>query len=162
MLPSDSAPSINGVVGSSLYISTAADYFICSSRGEKLNFTVRCVQKLQLLRASVAALLRYIFVAALSAATAGAQGSAKKMSHQARNPSRLQSGAPAFLSNHGLIHRTRRRLHRQVCGRLRTPSDALDAGKLRARDAAAAYCKLQRGRSITVIVISRTREPHHI
>ena len=30
MLPSDSAPSINGVVGSSLYISTAVDYFIAA------------------------------------------------------------------------------------------------------------------------------------
>jgi hypothetical protein len=42
MLPSDgaSAPSINGVVGSSLYISRAVDILYFSSRSEKLNF--RC------------------------------------------------------------------------------------------------------------------------
>ena len=35
MLPSDSAPSINGVVGSSLYISTAVDNLYLQLKGSE-------------------------------------------------------------------------------------------------------------------------------
>jgi hypothetical protein len=136
-----SAPSLNGVVGSSLYISTAVDNFICSSRGEKLNFTVRCVQKLQL-RASVAALLRYIYAAALSAATAAHKAAPKKLSSSAK-PVTINCKVELLLSSaitDASIGRVDACIDRfaAVSGRPRCRQAVCS------RDAAAAYCKLQR------------------